>query len=205
MYAARPKSVLLAISTASSSVENLVTEMTGPNTSFWARLLPGSTSAKMVGSTKLPAASSPRIGLPPVTSRPEPSARAPSTRARIRSRAAVLMTGPNSTPGFDGSPIGSDSAAATSLATTSSYTLSWTRTREPRMQAWPLSADSPILMASADALSRSASAKMMLADLPPNSMTDGLRCSAQVARILRAVAGPPVKEIFCTLGCATRA
>ena len=53
--------------------------------------------------------------------------------------------------------------------------------------------------------SRSASGNTRLADLPPSSSTAGFSVSAQVARILRAAVGPPVKLIFCTSGWRTSA
>lgn len=73
-----------------------------------------------------------------------------------------------------------------------------------RAQPWPV-----LLMAKAaqygTTVSRSVSAKRRLADLPPSSNRTGLRLWAAVAMMRRAVAGPPVKEILSTPGCATSA
>jgi len=49
----------------------------------------------------------------------------------------------------------------------------------------------------------SQSGKTRLADLPPSSITLGLISSAQAARILRAVIGPPVKLILRIFLCRT--
>jgi hypothetical protein len=52
----------------------------------------------------------------------------------------------------------------------------------------------------AQAMSRSASSKMMFADLPPSSRQAGFIASAQLCRIFLAVSGPPVNVTFSTSG-----
>jgi hypothetical protein len=56
-----------------------------------------------------------------------------------------------------------------------------------------------------DAASRSASGKMMLADLPPSSRVTRLRLPAAPRRIWRPTAGEPVKVTLSTSGWSTSA
>ena len=55
----------------------------------------------------------------------------------------------------------------------SSWIERWTRAREPAMQVWPVAAKMPETTPFT-ALSRTASLKTMLADLPPSSSVTGL-------------------------------
>ena len=71
------------------------------------------------------------------------------------------------------------------------------------MHPWPLPCIPRI--ACIAALPRSASAKMMLADLPPSSSPTGLSTSFAVSRMRLAVAPLPVKWILSMSGCATMA
>ncbi|CNG99280.1 Uncharacterised protein [Mycobacterium tuberculosis] len=77
--------------------------------------------------------------------------------------------------------------------------------RDGMAQPCPASVPRTLKVLTATAVSRSASGKRTLADLPPSSSTAGLRDSAHAARIFRAVAGPPVKLTFCTKGWRTSA
>ena len=52
---------------------------------------------------------------------------------------------------------------------------------------------------------RSASGKMMLADLPPSSKVSGVRFRAAISINVRAVAVPPVKLTLLIPGCPTSA
>ena len=81
---------------------------------------------------------------------------------------------------------------------------SWTRIRERAQQSWPALPNTAIGAAAA-AASRSASAKMTLADLPPELERHPLD---RLGRTARRSSGPtsvePVKAIFATSGCSTR-
>ena len=101
--AARPYSVSLAIRIASSSSANGITDSTGPKISSRAMLMSFDTSVNSVGATKLPAASSPSLRVPPQTSR-APSALPVSISARTRSSWRVLISGEEVTAGSNGLP-----------------------------------------------------------------------------------------------------
>jgi len=72
------------------------------------------------------------------------------------------------------------------------------------MQVWPDAAKIPA-RTPASAASSWASSKTMFADFPPSSKVAGVRCSAAPRAMARAVAGPPVKAMWSTPGCAVSA
>ncbi len=80
---------------------------------------------------------------------------------------------------------------------------SWTRIRERAQQSWPALPNTAIGAAAA-AASRSASAKITLADLPPSSSVTRLIVCAALAAIERPTSVEPVNAIFATSGCSTR-
>ncbi len=98
-----------------------------------------------------------------------------------------------------GSPTTSFSASAVNRSRNSGRIDRCTSSREPAKQTWPL----PPKMARIDsgtAMSRSASAKTMLADLPPSSAETGVRLAAAAAMMAAPVALEPVKVIRSTRG-----
>ena len=78
-----------------------------------------------------------------------------------------------------------------------------TRMRERAQQSCPALPNTAI-GADAAAASRSASAKMTFADLPPNSSVTRLIVAAAPAAIERPTSVEPVKAILATSGCSTR-
>ena len=102
-----------------------------------------------------------------------------------------------------GSPSRIDSASPMKRRRKSSAMVSWRMSREPAMQAWPWLWK----MAKAEpftAASMLASAKTMLAPLPPSSSCTRLRLPADSSTIRRPTAVEPVKAILRTPGCAAR-
>ena len=77
-----------------------------------------------------------------------------------------------------------------------------TRIRERAQQSWPALPKTAI-GADAAAASRSASAKMTLADLPPSSSVTRLIVAAAPSAIPRPTSVDPVKAILATSGCST--
>ncbi len=84
-------------------------------------------------------------------------------------------------------------------STTSSKIFSWTRMREPAEQTCPVLKKMPELAARA-AASRSASGKMMFADLPPSSSVTRFRLPAAPRRISRPTPGEPGKGDLVHVG-----
>ena len=77
-----------------------------------------------------------------------------------------------------------------------------TRMRERAQQSWPALPNTAIGAAAA-ACSRSASAKITFADLPPSSSVTRLIVSAALAAIRRPTSVEPVKATLATSGCST--
>src|SRR6478609_8001747 len=94
--------------------------------------------------------------------------------------------------------------ASTSRATTCSCTSRCTSRRAPAEHTCPALVVNPVTDP-ATAASRSASAKMMFADFPPNSRVSGMIRSAAILPMARPVATEPVNATFATTGCCTRA
>src|SRR3984893_14501746 len=72
--------------------------------------------------------------------------------------------------------------------------------RVPAKHAWPLVMN-PAAPAVGMVLSSSASSRMIVGDLPPNSSVMRLQVSAPARRICFPTAVEPVNEIFATSGC----
>ena len=143
--AASPYGESLAMRTASSSVSNGITTVTGPNTSSRAMVIDGVTPANTVGSRKYPPASAPSRWagrLPPVTAC-APSCRAMSTRRSTRSRWRAEITGPICVSGSAGSPTRIAAALRASRSTNSSWMLRWTMCRAAQTQVWPAAMKAP--------------------------------------------------------------
>ena len=77
-----------------------------------------------------------------------------------------------------------------------------TRMRERAQQSWPALPNTAIGAAAA-ARSRSASAKITFADLPPSSSVTRLIVCAAPAAIARPTSVEPVNATFATSGCST--
>ena len=92
-----------------------------------------------------------------------------------------------------------DLARSTMRASSGSHSLSSTIRREPATQLWPLAPKMPAMTPLA-VLSRSASAKAMIGDLPPSSSVTWAKLSAVLRMTWRAVSGPPVKATRATSG-----
>src|SRR5207244_3699030 len=75
--------------------------------------------------------------------------------------------------------------------------------RERAQQSWP-ALSKTAYGATAAACSRSASAKITFADLPPSSSVTRLIVPAAPCMTLRPTSVEPVKPIFATCGCSTR-
>ena len=75
--------------------------------------------------------------------------------------------------------------------------------RERAQQSWPALSNTAY-GAPAAAASRSASAKITLALLPPSSSVTGLMCCAQPAMICRPTSVEPVNTILPTSRCSTK-
>ena len=94
-------------------------------------------------------------------------------------------------------------AAARAAPGSASSAARCTRMRERAQQSWP-ALPNTASGAAAAAASRSASAKTMLADLPPSSSVTRLIVAAAPAAIERPTSVEPVKAILATSGCSTR-
>ena len=198
--AARPYRVLLASSTASTGVRNVISTTTGPKISTCAMVAEGATSVNRVGGKNQPS----RGQLQDGCHRAAPSSWPRRTRPWIFSSCTGAMIAPMSTALSSGSPTRRVSIRALSLATSRSATPSWTRIREPAQQTWPwlnqIASTTP-----STTLSRSASGKTMKGDFPPSSRDSFLPLPAVAARISRPTSVEPVKAILSTSGCATSA
>ena len=141
--------------------------------------------------------------LPPTTTRAPsswPRAMYFSTRSCWRS----ATSGPISVAGSSGSPTfmprtvvaeGVDDLVVVRRATA--------RMRVWATQAWPLFISEANFRPSIVA-ARSASSRMMAADLPPSSRLTRLSCSPQIEAMVRPAAVEPVKAILSTPGWRTR-
>src|SRR6516164_5373006 len=113
---------------------------------------------------------------------------------------ALLASGPMLVPSVNGSPTLVASAACFAATTASATLERGTSMRVGALQDWPVLRKQDCAP-SVTALSRSASSRMMLADLPPSScvtrLTDGAAADATAtpARV------EPVNETMATSGC----
>ena len=124
--------------------------------------------------------------------------RRPSRAGRPRS------AGPSACDSSSGSPTRSARDVRPRAARGSgSSSHSCTRIRERAQQSCP-ALPNTASGAAAAAASRSASAKTMLADLPPSSSVTRLIVAAAPAAIERPTSVEPVKAILATSGCSTR-
>ncbi len=103
-----------------------------------------------------------------------------------------------------GSPTISVSMRSFSFSMTSSATDSCTNSREPAQQTWPWLKKMPLTMPST-AWSMAASAKMMLAALPPSSSVYFLRLPASARWMILPTLVDPVNAILSTPSCSTSA
>ena len=92
--------------------------------------------------------------------------------------------------------------AGSSSDRNSSYAERSTRIRDRAQQSWP-ALSKTAYGALAAAAARSASAKTMLALLPPSSRVTRFTCSAQPAMIRLPTSVEPVKQTLRTSGCVT--
>ena len=113
------------------------------------------------------------------------------------------MSGPISVASRVGSPTTTPVTAGSSSSRKRSYTLRSTRMRERAQQSWPALSKTPE-GARAAASSRSASAKTMLALLPPSSSVTRLIWRAHPAMISRPTSVEPVKHTLRTAGWETK-
>ncbi len=113
------------------------------------------------------------------------------------------MSGPICVASSSGSPTAIASTASSKASMKRSMAECWTRMRERAQQSWP-ALPKTALGAAAAARSRSASAKTMLADLPPSSSVTRLIVCAAAAAIPRPTSVEPVKATLATSGCSTR-
>ncbi|MCY1538893.1 hypothetical protein D9M68_744560 [compost metagenome] len=162
---------------ASSSSSKGMIDSTGPKTSSRAIRIWLLTSAKIVGSTNQPEASSATSGRLPPSRHSAPPSRAISMYCSTLSRCGWVVMGPTWVVSSIGSPRRAVRARATTLSVTSWYRLRCTSRREPAMQVCPEAAKMPE-MAPFTACSILASAKTMLGDLPPSSRVTCLMCLA---------------------------
>ena len=113
------------------------------------------------------------------------------------------MSGPISVRSESGSPTTIAVTERSSAAMNSSIAARSTRIRDRAQQSWPALPNIPAGAAAA-AASRSASAKITFADLPPSSSVTRLIVCAAAAAIRRPTSVEPVNATLATSGCSTR-
>ena len=123
---------------------------------------------------------------------------------RTRSRCWAEASGPSRVSGARGSPGLNFAAARFAISSACSWRLRGTSMRVHAEQVWPafkkaLETETPT------ALSKSASSRMTLADLPPSSSATRLIVPAASSATRRPAAVDPVSEIMSTRGWRTRA
>ncbi len=136
-----------------------------------------STPVKMVGSMNQPLPHSGRVAGVPPSCNSQPSSLAMSMYFSTFSYCGGVVTGPTSVLMSIGFPIFALFANSTTRRTKSSWMERCTSSREPAMQVCPVAAKMPEI-APLTALSRLASSKTMLGDLPPSSRLTFLRPAA---------------------------
>ena len=188
----RPYGVSLARRTASASSAKGMTAATGPNTSSRATrsLFFASTS---VGGNQKPGplgAEARNKGVP-------------STNDATLSRWLEEISGPISVFESSGLPTRNRVVASTSSLTKRSYTDRSTKMRERAQQSWP-ALPNTAEGAAAAAFSRSASAKITLADFPPSSSVTRLTVLAAPSMTRLPTSVEPVKPILATSGWAIK-
>ena len=183
------------MATASASSENGVTVTTGPNTSSVYAGSSGRTGASTVGGYQYPG---------PDGAWPRKATGAPSgTYEATCDRCAAEISGPISVAAEAGSPTTTPPTACSNSSMNVSRTERWTRIRDRAQQSCPALSNTAY-GAVAAAFSRSASAKTMLALLPPSSRVSRLTWRAQSAMIRWPTSVDPVKTILRTAGWSTR-
>ena len=179
------------MATASASSENGVTVTTGPNTSSVYAGSSGRTGASTVGGYQYPG---------PEGAWPRKATGAPSgTYEATCDRCAAEISGPISVAAEAGSPTTTPRTADSNSPMNLSRTERWTRIRDRAQQSCPALSNTAY-GAVAAAFSRSASAKTMLALLPPSSRVSRLTWRAQSAMIRWPTSVDPVKTILRTAG-----
>src|SRR5579872_2989063 len=189
-----PYGVSLARAIASASSTNGVTVTTGPNTSSVYAGSSGRTGASTVGGYQNPG---------PDGALPRNATGAPSgTYEETCARCAAEISGPISVVDEAGSPTATPETARSNKPMNLSSTEAWTRIRDRAQQSWP-ALSTTAYGAVAAARSRSQSAKMMLALLPPSSRVSRLIWREQPAMIDWPTSVDPVKTILRTAGWST--
>ncbi len=200
MPAERPYWLLLALATASSGLRKVSTDSTGPKISSRATVCAWVTPVNSVGANQYPVEGSSQGA----DQRSAPSASPVSTSAVIRESCSAELIAPMSVFLSSGSPRRSVDSRRLSACSTSSWTDSWTRRREPAQQTWPWLKKIPVTMPST-AWSIGASSKTMLAPLPPSSSVARLSVPAICRAMDLPTAVEPVKATLFTSGCSTSA
>src|SRR5580704_8487488 len=172
------------MATASASSENGVTVTTGPNTSSVYAGSSGRTGASTVGGYQYPGPSGawPR----------KATGASDGTYEATCDRCAAEISGPISVAAAAGSPTTRLRTAVSNMPMNRSRTERWTRILDRAQQSCP-ALSKTAYGAVAAAFSRSASAKMMLALLPPSSRVTRLTWRAQSAISLLPTSVDPVK------------
>src|SRR6266851_1808275 len=182
------------MATASASSSNGVTVTTGPNTSSVYAGSSGRTGASTVGGYQCPG---------PEGAWPRNATGAPEgTYDATCARCAAEISGPISVAAEAGSPTATPFTAGSSSSMNRSRTESCTRILDRAQQSCPALSNTAY-GAVAAARTRLASAKTMLALLPPSSRVSRFTCRAQPAMICRPTSVDPVNTIFLTAGWST--
>src|SRR5579863_10107705 len=187
-----PYGVSLAMLIASASSVNGMIAATGPKTSSRAM------RSSLVASISVHGYQN-----------PGPSGTDPVKIGSISTNDATVVrwladtSGPISVASSSGSPTRTPRVASTSNDTKRSYTPRCTRMRDRAQQSCP-ALPKTAYGAAAAARSRSASAKMTFADLPPSSRVTRLIAAAAPRITWRPTSVEPVNAILATSGCATR-
>src|SRR5580700_2036438 len=189
-----PYGVSFAIATASASSANGVTVTTGPNTSSVYARSSKRTGASTVGGYQNPG---PEGALPR-----NATGASGGTKDATWSRCAAEISGPISVEASAGSPTETRATADSNSDMNLSTTEACTRIRDRAQQSCPALSNTAY-GAVAAARSRSASAKMMFALLPPSSKVSRLICRAHPAMIDWPTSVDPVKTILRTAGWST--
>ena len=116
----------------------------------------------------------------------------------------ALISGPITAPGSSGRPTGIAATAAATFSTISSYRDCGAKMRVCATQACP-EFISPANNSIGSEASRSASSRMIAADLPPSSSVHGLSLSAASLPTSLPTAELPVKVYLSTFGLAVSA
>src|SRR6201995_3240143 len=182
------------MATASASSANGVTVTTGPNTSSVYAGSSRLTGASTVGGDQNPG---------PDGAWPRKATGASDgTKDATCERCAAEISGPISVAAEEGSPTATPCTAVSNSDMNSSSTERCTRIRDRAQQSCPALSNTAY-GAVAAAFSRSESAKMMLALLPPSSRVSRLTGFAQSAMIRWPTSVDPVNTILRTSGWST--